>query len=541
MAPRVIIVYGFLLFLSRTYGAFDDMSELLRSRVEQHVNQNLEVMGGEVLRSHYRLPEIYRIRGFEPIWLERGRPRPVLGALLGELAGAADHGLDPEAYHLERLRVLLERLGGNPARHDRVAVAVELDLLATDAFLIYATHLASGAVDPVSLDASWRADRAEVDTGALLEQALREQDLRAVFGDLLPKHPDYVALMRALRTWRAQPERSIAPLPPGPVIRPGQRHDQVPLIRSVLMVSASSDDRYDSTLEVAVRAFQSSHNLEPDGMIGDKTRKALEQSPSDRVDQLRVNLERWRWLPRNLGGRHIIVNIAGYTVRVVEDGETVLAMNAIVGRPVRETPVFSADMTYLVLSPYWHVPTKLATQDKLPILRSNPQKLKDQGYRVFDGWGADAAELDILTIAGKLSGKRGFPYRMRQDPGPQNALGDVKFMFPNPHNVYLHDTPDRALFDKTERSFSSGCIRISQPIELAVHLLRGQSGWDERKIRQVIEAGKETTVMLPQRYRVHLLYWTVAVTGEETRFLPDIYGRDSRLIEALNRISERDK
>ncbi|WP_243436042.1 L,D-transpeptidase family protein [Acanthopleuribacter pedis] len=261
-------------------------------------------------------------------------------------------------------------------------------------------------------------------------------------------------------------------------------------------------------------------------------------SRADRILRLRANLERRRWLPRSLGSHHILVNIANYHVAVVANETAVMEMKAVVGRPFRQTPVFSAQMTYLVLSPFWHVPPSLASKDKLPILLKDPGKLADQGYRIFDGWGSDAKELSLEEARTRLAGAKRFPFRFRQDPGPKNALGDVKFMFPNSYNVYLHDTPDRNLFGKSERSFSSGCIRISRPIDLAEFLLSDQPGWSRERIEAAIAKRQEQTITLKQRYRVHLLYWTVAVKDDRVHVIPDIYERDGRLVTALKEVEE---
>ena len=517
-------------------GFDESVSNQLRVRVEQQAALGNLPLLDENLHSQILLPKIYQERFFRPIWFESGTLKANFPSLLGILETAVEHGLEGETYHLNRLKALSDQW--KTVGKQNALLAVEMDLLATDGFLMFVTHLASGSVDRERIGANWRADRAEIDPADFLTRAMVLEDLSALFQELHPTHPHYRSLQDSLAFWREQPQPSMDPFKFGPAIKPLQHHDQIPALRQLLLPSSVDSPVYDGELVSAVRNFQENNGLNPDGIVGDGTRWMLNLKPVDRINLIRANLERWRWLPRNLGTHHIIVNIAAYSMQVVDQGNEVLSMDVIVGRPFRETPVFSAEMTYLVLSPFWNVPPSLIEKDKLPVIKKNPEKLKAQGFRAFDGWGADAAELDLMTVGSKLTGGNKFPYRLRQDPGPLNALGDVKFMFPNPYNVYLHDTPDRELFKKSERSFSSGCIRISRPIDLAVYLLGRQDKWTRERILETIAARREVSVPLSQRYRVHLLYWTVFVKGGQVCFALDIYDRDKKLIQALNGLNE---
>jgi murein L,D-transpeptidase YcbB/YkuD len=251
-------------------------------------------------------------------------------------------------------------------------------------------------------------------------------------------------------------------------------------------------------------------------------------------------MERWRWLPEDLGERHVLVNAAAYELEAVEGGEPVLTMRAIVGRPYRQTPVFSDRISYMVFSPYWHVPHTLAVQDQLPLQKQDPGYFRRMGIRVFRGWGADAAEVNPDSVGWSRVTAKGFPFRLRQDPGPQNALGRVKFMFPNPYNVYLHDTPARELFRKQTRNFSSGCIRVEEARTLALWLLRGETAWTPERVDRAMEAGREETARLTKAIPVHLLYWTAWAEEEGTiQFRPDIYGRDEPVARAMDRSPPR--
>jgi L,D-transpeptidase YcbB len=249
-----------------------------------------------------------------------------------------------------------------------------------------------------------------------------------------------------------------------------------------------------------------------------------------RIDQLRINLERARWVFRDLDERFLLVNIARFRVMLIEAQQVTWSTRAVVGRPYRQTPVFKARMTYLEFNPTWTVPPTIFAKDLLPEIRRDPDTLQRKNMVVIDHQGRriDPAGIDWATIPA-----RGFPYMIRQEPGPMNALGRVKFMYPNPHHVYMHDTPARDLFGRSERSFSSGCIRLEQPLELARILLAGTE-WDEAAIERALASGRTRVVNLPQPIPVLMLYGTAGPDGDQVYFAADIYGRDQPLLAALD-------
>jgi murein L,D-transpeptidase YcbB/YkuD len=291
---------------------------------------------------------------------------------------------------------------------------------------------------------------------------------------------------------------------------------------------------FDEALEEAVKRFQGRHGLAVDGVVGPRTLQALNRTAEEHLRLIKVNMERWRWLPRSLGDRFIRVNIADFDMELVEAGERIMEMRVMVGKDYRRTPVFSDVMTYLVINPYWNVPRSLAVEDKLPLIKQDPAYLAGQKMKVLSGWGADAREIDPLTIDWSEVTPETFTWRLRQDPGPKNALGQIKFMLPNKFNVYLHDTPSREAFDRPDRALSSGCIRLEKPIQLAEYLLRGYPEWTRPAILAAIEDGKEQTIRLLEPIPVHILYCTAWVedTGE-VNFRRDIYGRDTAVADAL--------
>jgi murein L,D-transpeptidase YcbB/YkuD len=293
-------------------------------------------------------------------------------------------------------------------------------------------------------------------------------------------------------------------------------------------------DLFDEALERAVRKFQRRHGLAADGAVGTATRAELNVSVERRVEQLELNLERRRWLPEDLGRRHIIVNIAAFALEVVEEEAVVLAMRVVVGGLEHRTPVFSDTMRYLVLNPYWNVPTDISVGEMLPKIRQDSSYLARSNVRVFLNAGPDAREVDPATVDWSAITQADFPFRLRQDPGPLNALGRVKFMFINKFNVYLHDTPARPLFEASERDFSHGCIRLQRPIELAAYLLQPDPYWHRDALLRALDVAVDYAVPLPEPVPIHLLYWTAWADRDGTiQFRRDIHGWDTPLWQAL--------
>jgi murein L,D-transpeptidase YcbB/YkuD len=290
-------------------------------------------------------------------------------------------------------------------------------------------------------------------------------------------------------------------------------------------------ERFDAVLADAVRRFQRGVDLDDDGVVGRLTRIELDRQPAWRVAQLRANLERWRWLPDDLGGRHIRVNIADFRLEARDGAVVELVRRVIVGRDARRTPSFSADLRYVVVNPWWEVPRRLATQDKLPAFSRDPAQVERLGFEVVDAWGrvVDHGGIDWAALS-----RDRFPYRLRQRPGPQNALGAVKMMLPNGHDVYLHDTPQRGLFARTRRDFSSGCIRVDDALGLAAWVLRDAPGWDRARLDAAVASGAESRVDLPAPIPVHLQYLTAVVEDGVVRFVADLYDRDPALVAALD-------
>ncbi len=522
----------------------DQVRELLRSRIEMAGVPPKIVVGEEVVHASIALPLFYERRMYRPAWSGEDGPLPQADALLKAISQAEGEGLRPADYHLAKIEPTLEQVRKNQANKIPLNPRrlVDLDILLTDAFLVYGSHLLVGRINPETIDAEWLANRRQADLASVLQTALDSGTIDETLDSLLPPQPGYARLKQALARYRDMAAKGHwLTVPDGPKMQKGDRDERVVALRKRLMASGDLDqppdsntDLFDDTLGVALRRFQHRHGLDVDGIVGPATLSALNVPAEERIRQIEINMERWRWLPQNLGQRHVLVNIANFELDVIENGVPVMTMRVVVGRDYRRTPVFSDKMTYLVLSPYWHVPPKLAIQDKLPLIRKDSDYLAKENIRVFQGWGAETKEVDPASVDwSKVTGKN-FGYRLRQEPGPKNALGRVKFMFPNKFDVYLHDTPSRELFAKTVRTFSSGCIRIEKPIELAEYLLAGDPKWTRAAILAAIDKRVEQTVRLAEPMPIHLLYWTAwADEDGSIRFRNDIYGRDRLLDEAL--------
>lgn len=513
--------------------------EALRLRIEAAADR-----ADDWILSRRALPEFYERRDYEPVWISDAGGLAMLNDLISRIERLRQDGLEPSDYHLGRLRSLAS-LAQAPS-NSPTASLVELELRATDAFLMLASHLVAGRTDPESLRAEWIAVRRDANPIRRLEEAVASRDVGATLDSLVPPYPEYERLKDA----RARYERIALgggwpTVPEGSKLELGVTDDRVRVLRARLRATGSSitggSPVYDAELRDAVVEFQRRHGLDADGVVGPATLAALNVAARDRVRQIEINLERWRWLPQDLGNRYIIVNIANFELDLVEDGQVTMNMRAVVGRTYRRTPVFSDRMTYVVLNPSWNVPASIATADILPKLRTDPTYLAGQNMKLFNGWGADQRELLQSDVDWGQVPAGAFPYHIQQLPGPTNALGRVKFMFPNQFNVYLHDTPSRELFSRTDRTFSSGCIRIERPLDLAAYLLERDRGWTRSQLDSVLARGGEQTVNFTSPIPVHLLYWTAWVDADgRMQFRNDIYDRDSPVRQALDESPARD-
>lgn len=467
----------------------------------------------------------------ELLWLGQERAP----AFIEWMRSAADDGLDPAAYPTEQLVNLSEAI---PVTDDRGRAIIELHFSA--AFLEYASDLRVGRFLPRKVDPNFFLQKREIDQLAALEELASARNLDQFFIGWQPSAPEYEELRVALGDYRALGHAGGWPqVPMGETLKPGMTDPRVPMLRARLAVTdgaspdapVGAENLYDDELVAIVRSFQARHGLEIDGLVGRGTIVALNVPVEDRIQEIIVAMERWRWMPESLGEKYVMVNIAGFELTRVSDGKVEEKMAVVVGKPYHRTPVFSDEIRYLEFNPYWNVPSSIALNEELPKLRKNPGARAAAGFEAVRG----DTVYPLTSINWNQYGPGNFPFRLRQRPGPNNALGQVKYMFPNQFNVYLHDTPSKSLFSRADRAFSHGCVRLSRPLELAPPVLAagGLSGWDIGRVNQVVGSGKRTVVNLEKPLPVHITYFTAWVDQGVPNFRADVYSQDEKLIAAL--------
>jgi L,D-transpeptidase YcbB len=492
------------------------------------------VVGGWRLHRPDALAAFYRDRAHAPLWVGETPARGALAELVLAIVESEAHGFQAANYHGDALMTL--SAGRLPAAD------LTAELLATDAFFRQAHHRAGGAVFSDIQDPSWHLGQPEVDPAELLERiALGETSVTAALEGLWPDSAEYRALVAHRAYLQALGDPPLVRVPEGPLLRPGLQDPRVVALKERLLGPGEHDEAYDDRLRAAVIEFQRSAGLDMDALVGPGTLSVMNTSRFSWIDRLDANLERWRWLPRVMPETYVRVNTASFTMRVIERGEDVLRMNVIVGQPYRQTPTFAAPLRYMVFNPFWNLPRRIAVQDKLPQLRRDPTELALQGYEARrDG---ETAWMPVDAIDWTDVDRASFHYQLRQRPGPANALGRVKFMLPNEHAVYLHDTPARDLFARAERVFSSGCVRLAEPFEFARWLLEhdGRSEAADR-IPELVAGGTAEVIYLTRPVPTFMVYFT-AIAGEdgEVSFRRDLYERDAAIVAALRQITPSDQ
>ena len=476
------------------------------------------------------------------LWLEQGRPNAVALQAVATLVRAADDGLDPRDYQADRLSAALALLADGPPLPAESAARLDGEL--TLALQRYLTDLHAGRVDPRAIHADYRVARpVPLDTAALLRDAVVRQRLPQALREAAPPVPLYPALRRTLAQYRTLAALPFwdGPLPPlpGRKLEPGQAWDGLELlIRRLGALGDLATDTpvpllFEGALVEGVRAFQARHGIEPDGLIGRETMAQLAVSPAQRVRQIELTMERLRWTPLLQGPRMVVVNVPEFVLRAYEwrDGrvQVRLETRVIVGKAFKtRTPVFDELMRLIEFSPYWNVPPSIARAELVPRLRRDPGYFAAEGFE-FVGGGQVSTELTSANLDAVLRGKM----RIRQRPGPKNALGRIKFVFPNNDNIYLHDTSAPQLFQRARRDFSHGCIRVEQPLALAQFVLQDAPDWPAARIQAAMAAGTSSTLRLKEPLPVVIAYSTVVVRGGRVYFYPDLYGHDGTLDLAL--------
>ncbi len=444
------------------------------------------------------------------------------------LIAAHEHGLTPADYDV----AALAELAANPATTGRFTDRLH------DAFLRYAADVARGRLSP-GIDPDWHIRPPPAD------------DIPAIddIAHLPPPHADYRRLHDALRRYEAiRAQGGWTTLPPGPTLTVGMRVPDVAIARNRLRLTDDYDatllqadsHMFDAGLDAAVRAFQARHALRVSGRIDDATRAALNVPVEARIEQLAIAMERWRWLPRELGARFVWVNAAEATLRVIDAGQTVLSMRAIVGHSTRPTPSLQGEIRHIVFNPTWSVPMTIATEDLLPKLRRDPDFLARNNFRLFSGWGETAREITAADVDWAAVDPDRLPYRFVQQPGPTNSLGRIKIAFDNPYDIYIHDTPSKRLFGLRTRTFSSGCVRLEQAAEFAAQLLAQDPNGAGLNMQRNLDQPDTRGITLARPVPIYIVYITSWVTADgQVHFRRDLYGRDAPVATALRSARDR--
>jgi murein L,D-transpeptidase YcbB/YkuD len=489
---------------------------------------------GEQLIAPEAVARLYQARDSKPLWTDANDAEQIVSAI----KSLEQDGLTPADYHLATIEAMLQERESAKT----VDLEAELDLLLSDAVAGMLDHVRYGRVRPVSLDPKWNVDPRE-GASPLEEEVARiaaTNSVTAAIDRAKSNHFIYRGLVGALAQLREIEAKGGWPaVPGGKSIPPGGSDPRVPAIRARLAVTGelggggeSKAVVYDRNLQRAVETFQARHRIDAKAVIDKATIEAMNVSAGDRVSQIRVNLERARWVLGGLQDDFVLVNLPAFKAYLIRGGKNIWEARTQIGDEAKQTPTFRADMRTVVFNPDWTVPPMIIADEVVKGMQKSKTYLAEKKLVMFD---KDNQEVDPGSIRWGSDTAENFPYTLRQLPGEGNALGRVKFLFPNKHSIYLHDTPSKQLFESDRRTFSHGCIRIENPLDLARVLLEGQDSWTSTKIENVLQTGKTENVELEHPIPVLIVYWTVSVgaTGE-IRFMDDIYSLDPPALAALN-------
>ncbi|WP_216689060.1 L,D-transpeptidase family protein [Hymenobacter siberiensis] len=497
----------------------------------------------------------YRERGFRLGWFKDHKPVERVKTLQDIIAKAGNEGLNPKDYQIKDISQMLaelEKVQSDSVR--RNTLERQADIALTGTYMKWANDYYRGIANPHDKkDTSWMVKPNKIKLNKALFTFLGERKSRYNYYEFAPLHPEYDQLKQALATYRAQERAGGWPTLPATLnLKPGAASPAVAALRKRLLDSVGGADAstpapaaaklgapavaapnaqvYDPELVQAVKLFQQDAGLKPTGIVSGETLKQLNVPIGSRIDQLILNMERWRWLPKKFEPDYLLVNIPEYTLHVIEADKEVFNMRVIVGKVLHETPVFSDKMEYVVLAPYWNVPFSIIANELRSKLVANPNYLDRLDMEVVKGYGRKATAVNPASVDWANVTQSTFKYTLRRRPGPKNDLGDVKFIFPNSNDIYLHDTPHDELFSQSNRSFSHGCVRVSEPIKLATYLLRNRPEWDQATILDTIAKHREKYITLKKKLPVYLVYFTAwADAAGHPHFRDDIYGLDKKL------------
>ncbi len=540
-----LVLYLFILISSQSlaaeydfsvYGMNPNQGDSVHWYISKEINEleksgkttldGVNIVGNEVISN------LYKDFNYYPVWTDSKN----INDLVSILEGSYYEGLNPEDYHLTYIKDYL-----SSSKESNPQDSAAADIIMTDAVLSYAFHMIQGKVHPTNLDPNWNyserpmPDNVEfglmnrLESGTMLEAEVFLRPEIPLYDDLRTRFARLDSIKNA--------GGDIQPLEySGTPLRLGDSSGAVRALKDHITrygydFSDPEDDRFDEELDEAIKDFQMINGLETDGICGKSTYQAMNVSLDERLDIIRVNMERCRWLNNDLPQEFLLVNIADYTLYLIREREVDYKCRVVVGKQYHKTPVFTSDIKYVVFNPTWTVPYSIASKEMLPKLKKDPNYLQNRNMVLLSG----NKTVNPSTVDFNQYSQKNFPYTIRQEPGPNNALGLVKFIFPNKYSVYLHDTPSKSKFEKTERAFSHGCVRVKDPLILADQLI-GDKGYDSNKIAEVIKSKETKNVYLSKPMPVMIMYWTCYVNTEgRIYFFRDIYGRDKKVLDELRK------
>ncbi len=524
-------------------------TESIRIAVQERLSEKFTKASEEQLTAQGALVEYYAVPEQRLLWVDETGINGRGKAVMEEIAQADDWGLRASDYKLPNV---------DEAKAGDVKSLAAAEIKISYAVADYARDARGGRITPQNLSRNLDPNLVLPNPLEVIETIAIRSDPASYLRSFQPDQPQFEALRKKLielRGGKTEPaeKKEIVQIPEGPVLRRGVEHEQVALLRKRLDVPVNdggdtqvSETMFDEDVDQAVRQFQSAHGVGPDGLVGPGTRRMLNQperaqasnSPT-KIRSVLINMERWRWLPHDLGEFYVTVNIPEFTLRVVDEEKTIHTARVVVGKTNTQTPIFSGDMQTVVFNPYWNVPNSIKTDEIRPYVR------QESGW-FFGGGGWNTSVLQRHNLRIKYNGREVDPSQldwnridvralhMYQPPGPDNVLGYVKFMFPNKHDVYMHDTPQKFLFAKAVRAESHGCMRVQNPDQLATVLLGRDQGWNSARVHSSIQSAYDQHIGLKQKIPVHVTYFTLKVNedGSTTSF-GDLYGHDARMAAAL--------
>lgn len=502
----------------------------LRSALERSDSTTvISLTAGDTLHVSRATVDFYRSRRWRPAWVTDDDLTEQGKKIVQAVRATDQDGLSPNRYRYDVLHKVASAVRGGTGLDDeaKAKYAADLDLLLTEAYTRFAYDLSRGTLSPDSAGLKWRIPRGAIPKQNVLKALAKGADPAAITQQLRPAAPQYGRLMKVLARLQDIGQKGGWPKVGEAGARRGDSSLVVVQLRNRLLASedmreaslaqtgAARPAFFDRDLFLALQHFQQRHAIDPDGALGSKTMAELNRSVDDRIAEVRLNMDRWRWLPHDLGKMYVLVNVAGFEMSVVENGRVIEEMNVVVGQEGWETPIFADTLESLVVNPYWNVPPSIVNEE-LGNLANDPGYLERNNFeRTPDGG-------------------------LRQRPGPRNALGEFKFQFPNKDNIYLHDTPADALFSRTNRAFSHGCIRLERPRDLAYLLGQKLAGKSPRQIDNLVATGRERVVPFRKKIPIYILYFTTWIDdGGSIRYHHDVYGHDEAIEGQTGRFDNR--